>query len=178
MNGKQLWLSTVIVMAGILVLQPAWAHEHHDRYAYPGMSGPPWGNMAMMPGCGGWGPGSNCMNRRPAGPFAGLDLSAAQRHKIHSIFRENRRPLRQLRDQLTEKRHALYDLLEDDGAFDDKAAKALADEMGSLIAKNIVRRAKMRAEINKVLTAEQRDLRQERLFGGWYGGHSRWDDWQ
>jgi len=153
----------------LLVLQPAMAHDGWSGY------GPPMGNYG--PGMyGHWdcdGPGyhGDKHHGMKGHDGMGLDLSDEQRSDIRKIMHEARKDFRKVEDKLTEKRHALYDLI-DDGKTGKESDK-LAGEIGELTAERVKLRVEMRAKINKLLTPEQRDEIEDMPFfgrgmGSWY----------
>ena len=100
-----------------------------------------------------------------------LDLTDEQESAIRKIMHEARKDFRKVEDKITEKRHALYDLI-DDGKSGKETDK-LAGEIGDLMAERIKLRVDVREKITKQLTAEQRDEIDDMPFfggrmGGWY----------
>jgi len=155
-------------------LQMAVAHESNGQYNYghqmmggPGYYGPGYGN---------YGPGGDMYSGghhkgRHHGTMMGrdgiedLDLSDEQRSSIRKIMRDARKDFRRIQDKLSDKRYALYDLIEDNKGG--KEADALADAMGDLMAERIKLRTAMRMQVNKVLNKEQREAARDIPFFGW-----------
>ncbi len=108
--------------------------------------------------------------------FSQLQLSDTQRSEIHDIFTNSRDTIRPLMQQLREKQAALRQSSE--GAFDEAAVKAQAQDIASLQAQLIVARAHIRNQVLGVLTDDQKarlsELRAERMqqFREWRRQHS------
>lgn len=84
-----------------------------------------------------------------------LGLTKEQRTAVRAIVDQHRPQMRALRDAQAESRHQLM-ALSATGNPDTVQVRALADTQGKAIADMIVLRVRMRSEINKVLTEEQR----------------------
>ena len=96
----------------------------------------------------------------PGGPGFGLPLRALgltdeQKSQVEAILQANRPSLDAIRDQLRANHEKLASL-GTDGAFDEAAVSAIAAEQGSLTAKMIVEREKIKAQIFSILTDEQK----------------------
>jgi Spy/CpxP family protein refolding chaperone len=85
-----------------------------------------------------------------------LDLTPEQQTAIQETLKKSEAERRAARDQLQANREALRKLT-DAGQADPQALQKLAQEQGKLMAEQIVRRAQVHAEIQKLLTAEQRE---------------------
>jgi len=160
-------------LLGMMTMQAAMAHDDDWRgygppKGMPGYSGPGYGDRD----CDGpnfHGFGHHGMKGHDVSD--GLDLSDEQESAIRKILHEARKDFRKVEDKITEKRHALYDLI-DDGKSGKETDK-LASEIGDLMAERIKLRVALREKINKQLTPEQRDEAEDMPFfgrgmGSWY----------
>jgi len=84
-----------------------------------------------------------------------LDLSKEQRDKIRDLVRKSRTQLRDLGESLGDNRDDMEALLDDKGYGAD--FDKLARRQGELIGEMIILRAKTRAQIEGVLTPEQKE---------------------
>jgi Spy/CpxP family protein refolding chaperone len=91
-----------------------------------------------------------------------LDLTKEQRDKVRTIVDKARPQTRDLHDKLSENRKQLRALTQQ-GTVMEGDIRKLADSQGKLIANKIVQRSKLQAEVNAVLTPEQREKMQQRL---------------
>jgi len=89
-----------------------------------------------------------------------LDLTTEQRDKVRAIVDKSRPRNRELRDKLSENRKQLQTLTQQ-GTAKESEIRKLADNQGKLIADKIVQRSKVQAEVNAVLTPEQREKMQQ-----------------
>lgn len=161
----------VVAMSLLAVLaQPGFAHDRDDGYRdgrtmpppMMGWQGPGYGNAPWRHHQ--YGP--MMFGRHGDGPFSELELSTEQRQAIRKIYRDNRTKMHHLQDELSDKRQDLYAMLDDD--YDIKKVRKQAESMAALMADRIVMRAEIRARINKVLTAEQREQIDDFYFDNWY----------
>jgi Spy/CpxP family protein refolding chaperone len=157
----------------LLTLQTAGAH---DSWSGPG-PGPGYGynGPSGMPGHPGYGNdgysnqgyghhGSKHRSMMGNDAMERLDLSDDQQREIRKIMHDARKDFRKIHEKMSDKRYALYDLIDDDKVGKD--SDKLADEMGALMAEQIKLRTSLRAKINKVLTKEQREEAQDIPFFG------------
>lgn len=159
-------LMLILVMTSII--PTAWAHDVAESWfdddGYP--QSMPWaGGMSMQQQ--GWaysapaypyaGPGHH------RGSFHGLNLSRDQNKQINKIFREARSAMHRIHDQMSDKRQALYALLED--SYNQQAVQQLADQIGKLTAERIVLRSDTHAQIKAILTPEQQEKFDQRMLG-------------
>ena len=167
MNKRGWMMLGGAALLGMMTMQAAMAHDGWSGY------GPPKG----MPGygdrdCDGpnfYGYGHHGMKGHSISDR--LDLTDEQESAIRKIMHESRKDFRKVEDKITDKRHALYDLI-DDGKSGKETDK-LANEIGDLMAERIKLRVDVREKINKQLTPEQRDAAEDTPFfggrmGGWY----------
>jgi Spy/CpxP family protein refolding chaperone len=84
-----------------------------------------------------------------------LDLSKDQRKSIRDITDKARSKARELGDSMMENREQMDDVMEDKGYGAD--FDKLARRQGELIGQMIILRASTRAQIEGVLTAEQKE---------------------
>jgi len=84
-----------------------------------------------------------------------LNLTDEQQQKMQQLHDKVRPQFEALGKQMQENRQALFGLDTQAAGYEDKVAK-LAREQGNLVEQMIVLRAKMRAERDALLTAEQR----------------------
>jgi len=85
-----------------------------------------------------------------------LDLSDAQRTEIGAVLRSSQAEMMSLREQMHEGRRALHQLSPGQANFEAETAR-LASEQGDVLASLIQLKAKTRAELHPILTAEQRE---------------------
>jgi Spy/CpxP family protein refolding chaperone len=90
-----------------------------------------------------------------------LGLNDAQRAAVRTALDQSRPQLREIQDKLRANRQALRDLTAAD-TLDENRVRQLAQEQGQLHAEMIVQRTRVRSEIHKVLTPEQRERMHER----------------
>ena len=86
-----------------------------------------------------------------------LDLSSAQQEKIRALVDAHRQQCDPLREQLRTSHEALR-AAEKKTPFDEAAVRALAAKQSQLQTELVVSRAKLRSQIDAVLTPEQRQL--------------------
>jgi len=84
-----------------------------------------------------------------------LHLTDEQQQKLQQIHDKARPQLEAVGQQMRENRQALFGLDSQAAGYEDQVAK-LAREQGKLVEQMVVLRARMRAERDAVLTAEQR----------------------
>jgi len=137
MKKDTLTLLITTLLAGMLEINPVFAHTPVDaaggcQHAYQHTRGAHLYRMGKR-----------------------LGLSQNQRTAIRAIFEQHRPEMRALRDAQIDNRHALM-MLSETGNADAAQIRALADKQGKTVANMIVLRARMRSEINKILTDEQR----------------------
>jgi protein CpxP len=84
-----------------------------------------------------------------------LDLTDDQRAKVEAIVDESRQQMSDLRDKMQANREQLRQLTQQ-SPFNETAVRNVADTQGDLKADMIVLRTQQHAEINAVLTDEQR----------------------
>ncbi|MEE4378135.1 MAG: Spy/CpxP family protein refolding chaperone [Candidatus Competibacteraceae bacterium] len=84
-----------------------------------------------------------------------LDLNDEQRVQIAAVVDKSSQQMASLRDQMKANREQLRELSQQ-SPFDETAVRNVADTQGDLKANMIVLRAQQRAEINAILTDEQR----------------------
>lgn len=85
-----------------------------------------------------------------------LDLSAEQKTKLKQVFKNTRVEMKKLRDQMHEKRKAMYQALHADDASE-SATVALANELGELKKAKMVLYVKTHFQISAQLTDKQRE---------------------
>lgn len=85
----------------------------------------------------------------------GLDLTDEQKAKVKEIMVANRANFEPTMQAMKEN-HAKIRTLGSDGNFDEAQIEALAAEQGNLVAKMIVRKESVRAQIFAILTPEQK----------------------
>ncbi len=85
----------------------------------------------------------------------GLDLTDEQKEKVKTILEANRQTFEPLKEQAKANRTRLMELRKS-GQFDQDQVEAIATEQGSLTAKMIVERERVRAEVFAILTDEQK----------------------
>lgn len=102
-----------------------------------------------------------------------LDLSQVQRQALEAIADKHRSDLRQLRDSISDNGRALRK-----AQADDPRLPELALAQGKAISDMIVLRKQIRAEVDNVLTAEQREKLRMLWYGAWQQkrGHSHRND--
>lgn len=86
-----------------------------------------------------------------------LDLSAAQQEKIRALVDAHRKQCDPLRAQLRTGREELREV-ETKAPFDEAAVRSLATKQSQVQTELVVSRAKLRSQIEAVLTPEQRQL--------------------
>lgn len=86
-----------------------------------------------------------------------LDLSEAQQEKLRGLVEEEQDKSAELREKMRENRRQLRQA-EEKSPFDEKAVRALAAKQAELVSEQIVSRAKLRNQMDAVLTPEQRKL--------------------
>ncbi len=84
-----------------------------------------------------------------------LDLNEEQKAKVKEIIGTNRASLEPTMQAMKEN-HAKIRTLGTDGTFDQALVEALAAEQGDLVAKTIVQKESVKAQIFAILTAEQK----------------------
>ena len=98
--------------------------------------------------------------------FERLDLTDDQQEAVHNTMMEHREQTRQLAEEKIAKRRALGQAIHAD-FFDESAVRQAAADVAAVDADLAVMRAQMFQEINKVLTAEQREHMKE-LIEDWH----------
>lgn len=93
-----------------------------------------------------------------------LNLSTAQRDAVRAVVDKHRSEMRALRDRLADDHKQMGAVTAQDN-LDETKLRALADAHGKDMADMIVMRARMQAEINKVLTPAQREQLQKQRGG-------------
>ncbi len=88
-----------------------------------------------------------------------LDLTATQQEQIRAILESHRPQIRSVHERIREQRKALADA--SSNGFDENAVRAEADVLGDLVAEAAVLMSRVRADINEVLTPEQREKLKE-----------------
>jgi Spy/CpxP family protein refolding chaperone len=86
-----------------------------------------------------------------------LDLSDVQQEKIRVLVEEEQDRSAELREKMRENRRQLRHA-EEKAPFDEKAVRALAAKQSELLTEQIVSRAKLRNQMDAILTPEQRKL--------------------
>lgn len=111
----------------------------------------------------------------------GLDLTDEQKAKVKEIMESNKAALEPTMSAMKENRSKLHDLSKD-GTFDQAQVEALANEQGDLVAKTIVQKESVKAQIFAILTDEQKAkaaemrtkfegrMKDHKGFGGKHGG--------
>ena len=111
----------------------------------------------------------------------GLDLTDEQKAKVKEIMEANKTTFEPTMQSMKENRAKLHDLSKD-GTFDQAQVEALAKEQGNLVARSIVQKESVKAQVFAILTDEQKakaaEMRTkfgERMkghkgFGGKHGG--------
>jgi periplasmic protein CpxP/Spy len=98
-------------------------------------------------------------------PFRQLDLTEAQQQEIRTIHEQNREAGRAVREKLTAARRALHEATLAE-SIDESAIRAAAGELANAEADAAISRARVHAQVWKVLTPEQQEkaksLRSER----------------
>jgi len=146
MNAIRTWAGAAALM---LVLIPASA-----ALAQPGSSDDP--SAPGEAGRGRGGPGFFHRMDRERGPFAGLDLTEAQKTKLGAIRESGRKEAAGLRKQLMRLRNQMQgEMLQD--RPDRRKIVSLAEQIGGVQTKLGVHRAEQRLSMLEVLTPEQRD---------------------
>jgi protein CpxP len=118
---------------------------------------------------GGPGSGGPHMGGRrggPAGPMRdlglrGLDLTDAQREQVQKIMESHKAEFDQVRARLRDGYEAIAKAT-DAGTVDESAIRATTTTLASAMADEAILRAKVRSEVNGILTAEQLQKVQER----------------
>lgn len=90
-----------------------------------------------------------------------LGLSEEQLGKVRAVFDQYRPQQRELRDRMRENRKLLQDQMHQESP-DQARIENLAKAQGDLKAQMIILKGKIHAEMNKLLTTEQRKQMQER----------------
>ncbi len=85
-----------------------------------------------------------------------VDLTQEQREKIHDIFKDHRNEIAGALRPVVEKRRALRDAVMAKSP-DDDAIRAAANNLGKAIGEAAVLASKIKPEVGKVLTSEQRE---------------------
>jgi Spy/CpxP family protein refolding chaperone len=98
--------------------------------------------------------------------FERLDLTDDQQEAVHNTMMGHREQTRQLHEEKIAKRRALGQAIHAD-FFDESAVRQAAADVAAVDADLAVMRAQMFQEINKVLTAEQRE-RMKELIEDWH----------
>jgi Spy/CpxP family protein refolding chaperone len=98
--------------------------------------------------------------------FERLDLTDEQQEAIHNTLMEHREQTRQWQEEKIAKRRALGQAIHAD-FFDESAVRQAAAEVAAVDSDLAVMKAQMFQEINKVLTAEQREHMKE-LIEDWH----------
>ena len=120
-----------------------------------------------QPPQGGPGGGPHMGGRRgPGGPLGdlglrGLDLSDAQRDEVQKIMESHKAEFDQVRAKLRDAHQAVAKAT-DAGTVDESAIRATTTALASAMADEAILRAKVRSEVNGILTAEQLQKVQER----------------
>ena len=111
----------------------------------------------------------------------GLDLTDEQKAKVKEIMEANKATFEPTMQAMKENRSKLRDLGKD-GTFDQAQVEALAKEQGDLVAKSIIQKESVKAQVFAILTDEQKAKAAEmrtkfeergkghRGFGGKHGG--------
>lgn len=136
-------LITSALAASLAAAVPVFAHE-------PG----------MRDGCGGHAypmtfRGHGDLDSRIEHMTQRLNLSPEQRTAMRAIVDKERPQLRVLRDQLLDNRKQLRTLMVQDNA-DEAKVRTLADGQGKTMADLIVLRTRMKSEMARILTDQQR----------------------
>lgn len=85
----------------------------------------------------------------------GLDLTNEQKAKVKEIIEANKAAFEPTMQALMENRSKLHDLSKD-GTFDQAQVEVLAKEQGDLIAKTIMQKESVKAQIFAILSDEQK----------------------
>lgn len=85
----------------------------------------------------------------------GLDLTDDQKAKVKEIMDANRTNIKPVFDSLKDNHKKLADLTAN-GAFDEAQVQALAAEQGSLMAKLVVEKERVKSQVFAILTDEQK----------------------
>lgn len=104
--------------------------------------------------------------RGPGGPMGdlglrGLDLTEAQRDQVQKILESHKAEFDQVRARLRDAHEAVAKAT-DAGTVDESAIRAATTTLASAMADEAILRAKVRTEVNGILTAEQLQKIQER----------------
>ena len=103
---------------------------------------------------GGWGKRGG--HHRGGGmAFRGVDLTDDQKAKLKELRQSNREGLKSVREGLKANRKKMQELTAN-GAFDEAAVTALANEQAGLSAKMIVERQRIKSQMFSILTDEQK----------------------
>jgi Spy/CpxP family protein refolding chaperone len=102
------------------------------------------------------------------------NLSDEQRDQIKAIMREQRDAMRDRRDEMRDSRRALRDAMQQ-GA-DEATLRPLAEKQGAMVTEMIMERAKVRNNINAVLTEEQRKQLEQQRRERRYDDDDEYDD--
>jgi len=168
-------MGTVIVLTVFMFVKPSLAHDrdgsgssYNNAPGYgsmPGYNMPGYGGQGYrdgmgqgMPRPGGMNPGHH--KKGHGGMMHQLGLSDDQRSEMKSIKRAYNKRWRDLRDDLSDTRETLYDLM-NDKTLNESAVKKAADNLADLIAKRIVLRANQHFAVMGVLNEEQRKKHDE-----------------
>jgi Spy/CpxP family protein refolding chaperone len=138
-----------VILVSLLVAAAGYAA------AMDGVDGPPRGPMMDHPGPMGGPPGGFGPGGRGPGGFHGLNLSEAQQDKLFAIHHAQEPQRREQEKAVRKAREALRALV-DGGQFDEGKASTLAQAEGKAIATLSLMRARTQAQVQAVLTAEQR----------------------
>ncbi|MBK9131407.1 MAG: Spy/CpxP family protein refolding chaperone [Gammaproteobacteria bacterium] len=148
-------MATGVLLAATTLTGAAFAHAddsgpHHMGHGYPGSGygGPGYGPPSFGPhGYRGMGGLSSLAEE--------LDLSKEQRKSVRDIMDKSRSKARELGESMIENREKMDDVLDDKGYGAD--FDKLARHQGELVGEMIMLREKTRAQIEGVLTAEQKE---------------------
>ena len=111
----------------------------------------------------------------------GLDLTDEQKAKVKEIMEANKAAFEPTMQAMKENRSKLHNLSKA-GTFDQAQVEALANEQGDLVAKTIVQKESVKAQIFAILTDEQKAkaaemrakfegrMKDHKGFGGKHGG--------
>jgi protein CpxP len=111
------------------------------------------------------GPGAFGRGPRPGGPadfgLRGIDLTDAQREQVRAIMESNRAALEQTGKALREAQRAFVEATAG-SAIDEAAVRTRSTAVANAMADEAILRAKVRAEVHALLTAEQLQQLQSR----------------
>lgn len=108
-----------------------------------------------------------------------LGLSEEQQEKIEAIREEERTNIKALRENTRDYQEQMR-VLTDEGTFDEKAIRTIAEEKAKIQVEMAVTRARMHSQIREIMTPEQQELatklRSDHFGkrGNHRGGRGRW----